>query len=585
MRSKRSLPRPGNRFRFVAGFHGFLLTLLLITSSAGFAQIIPGGDIQEEQLRTWQLIHGTDGSSMTSRPIWQSRYNPSEMADTESGSWWNRDYSPRRFTLTGNIEAGVYAPVVRTTINSQVPYGENNEAAWYGRGVSTEFQGGFWVTSDYMTLTFRPHLVRHANNDFVEPRFIPRMSGGVPYYVAEGISQLIDTPYRFGPESFSSADWGYSSVRIHYGPLETGLSTEPLTWGGNVRYPLMMSRNAPGIPHWFVGTRSPVSIPYLGDLEFRWMLGQPQDSKYLKELHGENYPDRFFNGLNFVISPKWIPNLHLGHSRAFHSFMGDKGVTFNKLFDIFDPYSLKRLRQRYGGQDEIPLRNELRSYYFRWVWPESRFELYGEFIRDGILWDSRDLLMEPRHHAGYGFGFQKLFDAPLANMYRIQVELTNLTPSGLQEVRPQTYIYGDENIRQGHTNRGQVLGAAIGPGSNSQFIAVDGYSENGRIGIYVRRLADNNHYHYEFDREQDRERRGTGWGDYWRHRTDITVGSRFLYDLGSVILTGDISWTRLMNYGRFDYGRFGSGIHIETYDPTDKDIENTQVQIGLQYRF
>ncbi|MCC5913740.1 MAG: hypothetical protein JJU46_05130 [Balneolaceae bacterium] len=577
----------GSGFANALPFTAMMLSLLFTQGvSTAFAQTVPGGDIQEEQLRTWQLIYGSESSSLTNRPVWNAIYLNLQEEIDGTGSWLYRDYTTRRYELPYGFEAGLFSPLIQTTTNSQVPYGGNNEAAWYGRGTSLELQGGFWITSDYFTVTFRPHLVRHGNNDFNEPRFIPRNGDDDPFYVAEGIGDIIDMPYRFGPESYNTADWGYSSVRLHYRAIETGFSTEPLTWGGNIQYPLMMSRNAPGVPHWFAGTRSPLTLPYIGSVEFRWMLGFPQDSPYVDEYDGNPAEEgRFLNAFNITYSPRWVPNLHIGHTRAFHSIRDERESTRSMIFDIFDPYQLKRLRERYGGRDEVPVRNELRSYYFRWVWPESRFELYGEFIRDGVLWDSRDLISSARHHAGYGFGIQKLFDAPLARKYRFQAEFTNLTPSGLQEVRPQKHIYSDETISQGHTNRGQVLGAAIGPGSNSQFFAVDGYSENGRFGLYFQRLADNNHFHFDFDRTQNRERVGTGWGDYWRHRTDLTFGTRFLYDFGSWILTGDISWTRLMNYGRFEYGVFGRGISISSYDPTDKDVENMKVQFGLQYRF
>src|SRR5690625_5072133 len=74
--------------------------------------------------------------------------------------------------------------------------------------------------------------------------------------------------------------------------------------------------------------------------------------------------------------------------------------------------------------------------------------------------------MEPRHNSGYALGVIKLVEAPLADFYKLHVEFTNMTPGFIQEVRPQNYYYTNEEIRQGHTNRGHLLGAAIGPGSN-----------------------------------------------------------------------------------------------------------------------
>ncbi len=68
-------------------------------------------------------------------------------------------------------------------------------------------------------------------------------------------------PYRFGPDAYSDFDWGLSSARIHYKSIEAGISTEPLWWGPGVQYALMMSNNAGGFQHLFLGTRSPLQLP------------------------------------------------------------------------------------------------------------------------------------------------------------------------------------------------------------------------------------------------------------------------------------------------------------------------------------
>src|SRR5690625_7055915 len=80
------------------------------------------------------------------------------------------------------------------------------------------------------------------------------VKGGLRY-IAEGIGVRSDAPFRFGPDPFTTFDWGNSYIRAHYKSIEAGLSTEPLWWGPMQRYPLIMSNNAPGVPHAFLGTR------------------------------------------------------------------------------------------------------------------------------------------------------------------------------------------------------------------------------------------------------------------------------------------------------------------------------------------
>lgn len=554
----------------------------LLMATGIFAQQIPIGDLMEEQIKIHQLKYGSEFSSFTNRALWMGVYNKSmNQAETTTG-WWNTPIETTAADVADFMTIGFYKPELKTTTNSMLPYGENNGAAWYGRGTNTELEGGLWLTSDYVTVTFRPQFIYQQNRDFEIPRFIPGSQTNDPEFVAEGIGDIIDQPFRFGDSSFDSGTLGYSSIRLHYNEFEIGLSTEPLWWGGNVKYPLVMSNNAPGMRHYFLGTREPFKIPYIGDVEFKWVWGFPEDSDYF-EAEEEFLRDRFMNAINISYSPAFLSDFYIGITRALHTYIDDDGLSGEDISMILDPMFLENFIEARGPLSLSKPRNQLNSLYVRWIWPESSIEIYGEYFRDDFSWDSRDLLMEPRHNSGYAFGFQKLFDAPAAEFYRLNVEFTNMTPSFIEEVRPQNFYYTNVDIPQGHTNRGQILGAAIGPGSNSQFISLDGYSQNGRIGVFARRLADNNHFHFRFDRELNRpEEFRQGFGDYWRNRTDLTLGARFLHMFPSIILQGEISWTKLFNYGRFDYGQFG-GTTIANFEPYD--AENLQLQFSVSYRF
>lgn len=572
-------------FSFFGVVSSFVLAILIQLSFTALAsaQILPINEIKEEQLRLQQLMQGSKVSSFTNRPIWNHIYSE-YMYEAGSGiqsGFWTRPLEEVQIDLGYSVTFGVYNPGVQITSNSSVPYGENNEAAWYGRGLNTEFTGGVWLTSDYVTATFRPQFSLSENRAFETPRFIPQDANGQYRYVAEGISNIIDRPYRFGPNSFNNTSAGYTSLRVHYDAFEAGYSNEPLQWGPNIKYPLLLSNNAPGMEHFFLGTRHPFAIPYIGSIEFKWINAFPKDSDYFDQP--EPYQKkRYMGGINLVYSPSFIRNLHLGFARVVHTYIED-GLQGRDMGMLFDPFYLKNFEQKRGNLRDVKPRNHLNSIFARWVWPESRFEVFAEFFREDFAWDSRDLLMEPRHNSGYAFGVSKLVRAPLADFYKLHVEFTNMTPGYIQEVRPQNYYYTHDEIKQGHTNRGHVLGAAIGPGSNSQYISVDGYFPIGRLGLFFRRLADNNHFHYEYDRLLNRpEEFRRGFGDYWRNRTDLSFGGRGLIKVQDFLVTAELSWTKLFNYGRFDYGKFG-GLSVANFEPYDKT--NVQFQLSVTYIF
>ncbi len=560
------------------------VAILLSISGLAVAQILPINEIMEEQIRLQQLMQGSKYSSFTNRPVWMSIYDD-YMNEAESGlqsGFWTRPLNQKRYELGSTIQAGVYQPVIKITSNSDVPYGENNEAAWYGRGLNSEFTAGIWVTSDYVTATFRPQFSIHENRAFETPRFIPQDPLGQQRYIAEGIGDIIDMPYRFGPNSFNTANPGYTSIRLHYDAFEAGYSNEPLQWGPNAKYPLLLSNNAPGMKHFFLGTRRPFAIPYIGSVELKWINAFPEDSDYFDQP--ESYQrERYMGGINLVYSPSFIRNLHLGFGRIVHTYLEEDGLSRREMGMLFDPFYLNNFVRKRGNLRDVKPRYHLNSLFGRWVWPESRIEIFAEYYREDFAWDSRDLLMEPRHNSGYALGVIKLVEAPLADFYKLHVEFTNMTPGFIQEVRPQNYYYTNEEIRQGHTNRGHLLGAAIGPGSNSQYISIDGYFPSGRAGIFFRRLADNNHFHYNYDRFLNRpEEFRNGYGDYWRNRIDLTLGGRGLIKLYDFLLTAELSWTKLFNYGRFDYGKFG-GLNVTNFEPYDKT--NLQFQLSVTYLF
>ena len=52
-------------------------------------------------------------------------------------------------------------------------------------------------------------------------------------------------------------------------------------------------------------------------------------------------------------------------------------------------------------------------------------------------------------------------------------------------------------VPQGHTNRGQLLGAAIGPGSDAQYLAADLLFDRRTLGVYLERIRRDEDAYFE----------------------------------------------------------------------------------------
>lgn len=561
-----------NYFNLLTPFikNGSLILLIFALCESANGQTIPVGSLQDEQLQLESLLQDSIAIYPINRPSLSSTYHQTYLNRSSSNKWWERPLGLNEYTLTDHIDIGIQPFSIQNTINTRLPYGENNGAAWYGRGNNTELKGGFYLKSRYATLNVQPHIIYQQNKDFLRPGFIPGDGQGNIRYVAEGIWQFIDAPFRFGPDPYNTFDWGNSSFRLHHGKFEAGVSSEALWWGGMARYPLLMSNNAPGIPHAFVGSREAIHIPYAGSFQFKWIFGYPQKSGYYDGEGAGN--TRITNAINIKYQPKLFDNITLGFTRLIHSYQNN-GFQFSDVTDIVNPFQSGNQANLAG----IDQRNQMASMYVHMLFPEANAEIFGEFLREDFSFDSRDFINEPHHNSGYAFGFQKISHVPYVDFVKTHLEFTNLTTSQLKQVRPQTYIYSHTTVRQGHTSRGQIMGAAIGPGSNSQYLGIDGYKNNFKLGFFVQRLVDNDNFHFQFG---DASLSPSNFGDYFRHRVDLNVGLNFLYGPGPFYINSRLAWTKAYNYGRFDLNNLDETT-IQNFERNDRI--NLQFQIGITY--
>lgn len=554
--------------------HIIFSILLFFSGGLAYSQSIYSGSLLDEQLQLQSLLNDSLQLSTINKPFSNKSYTEfSELSILDKSKWWNNPVNARDLYSNSVLSAKLLPIFIQNTSNSRLPISENNRAAWYGRGSNLEFTGGFLFNTKYLTLNIQPQIVYQENVDFLHPRFIRFDSDGNVLYRAQEIGLRLDNPFRFGPDPFTTVDWGNSSIRIRYSNFQAGISTEPLWWGPAGKYPLMMSNNAPGFAHGFIGTKKPVLIPKIGFIQFRWISGYPKQSKYYDGV-GRN-ETRFTNGANIAFSPMILKNMTIGLSRVFHLYEVD-GFNFRNVLGLFDPFSRAALVRTQGGDSVRQVRNQTASLYVHLKFAEARAEIFAEMFREDHSYDMRDFFIQPHHNSAFSFGFQKISDFPKVDFIKTHLEFTNLTASQLDQVRFQSYYYTHSRIRQGHTNRGQLLGAAIGPGSNSQFLSIDAYKGIYKFGIYGQRIVRNDNFHFKEGSSSISPSRD--FGDYFRHRIDLNFGLNFLYGPGPFYINSRLVWTKAYNYGRFDYGNL-DGVNAINYDQFDRT--NVQFQIGI----
>jgi hypothetical protein len=380
--------------------------------------------------------------------------------------------------------------------NFGFPYGSNDGPVWAGRGLTGTASGGITGRLGPVSLVLAPIAFITQNTSFT---LMPNGETGARRFGDGQHVQYVDRPQRFGDGAYGRIDPGNSTVRLDAGPIAAGLSTANVAWGPFERYPFILGSNAPGFLHGFLGTSRPANI-WIGSVHARALWGRLEQSEYSPVEGGPAYVSvsepgtrRFASGLVLIFEPRGVRGLELGLSRFFHSPWpadGLSGDDFKKPFESI-------LKRGVDGAPEFSdpgatADNQLISGFVRWAFPTAGFEMYAEYGREDHSWDRRDFLQEPDHSRSYGLGLRKVLRLRPARMDGLTVELINFQFPHLARTGRGggggTYIHSV--LRQGHTHRGQLLGADVGvDAAAGSTIRWDGYSPAGRASVALHRVV------------------------------------------------------------------------------------------------
>ncbi len=381
------------------------------------------------------------------------------------------------------LSFSLLAPEVRAVWNGGLPFSFNDGALWAGRGLNLAAVAGVRARIGRLAIVLAPEAVYAENSPF---QTIPYPEGGQaersPFASSfHAPPESLDLPSRFGADPVSRLYAGQSSLSLHTGPLAVGVATENLWWGPGIRNAIVMSGHAPGIPHVFLRAAGPLRTP-LGELSGRWILGGLRESRYFDDDPDNDW--RTLSALALTLRPALEPDLTLGFARAVVATY-EPGET--PLLAPFDAFQNVGRPNSAAPADPPAEADQVFSLFARWIFPDAGFEAYGEWARFEQPISFRDLLVAPNHSQGYTLGLQ--WARPTASsIVRLQGELTYLEPSATFRQRPLVSTYASRVVEQGYTNQGQIIGAGIGPGASSQWLAIDYLHPRLQAGAFAGRI-------------------------------------------------------------------------------------------------
>ena len=280
---------------------------------------------------------------------------------------------------------------------------------------------------------------------------------------------------------------------LEYRGVAGGISNENQWFGPGIRNALILSNNAPGFPHLFVRTAHPWRTR-IGSIEARLIAGGLTESHWFDTTSTNNV--RSISTFAFSIRPAFEKNLVLGGARSVYGTSMGWDVVGRNFLDAFS--NVGRPNNRALGDSTVSPggRDQIFSLFGRWVFPDDGFEAYAEWARLEFPYSFRDLLTAPNHSQGYTLGLQYARPAfTREGRFRLQGEITSVEQSATWRDRPQGSFYTSRKVIQGYTQMGQALGAAIGPGASSQWLALDFIDPVWSFGINAGRIRWNEDIH------------------------------------------------------------------------------------------
>jgi hypothetical protein len=445
--------------------------------------------------------------------------------------------SPSQLTLSSvgaraRTEWALLLPEVRATWNSRLPDGENDGGVWAGRGANYLVRTGALVRVGPVSLIAAPELTRSENRGFeIFPgRQAGRSAFSSPWHIG---GRSADLPLRFGDASLTTLHAGQSSLTIDARAVAFGASTENLWWGPAQRNALVMSDNAEGIPQLFVRTARPLRTR-VGTFEARLLIGALTESLFFDTLATNDL--RSISAAAVTWRPRFDPDLTVGIARAVTGEAATRGRIAGRFADVLTRWRARRVDD--DSASSPPARDQIMSLFARWSSPATGLDVYGEWARQELPRSLRDLLLAPQNTQGYTVGVAEALHVRRSDVLRLELELTNLEQSRTFADRPQPAdYYVGLATAQGYTQRGQTIGAALGPGGSSQRLRVDYYASRWQAGLFAGRARyENDALYREF------------LPNLLRHDVGVFGGARAGLRLPHLDAIASLSFTDRLNY-------------------------------------
>lgn len=537
----------------------YVLGLLLLSYTV-FAQTTLLDDISLQDLqRNAQLLNGKDSAKYENQSFMiRSTLALQELETSVSDKLKLQSISLRHTTQN----------------NSLMPLGFNQGTIYPSVGFQSRWSIGVHFSWKFLDVNLQPELVNAENLPNVPFAGSPQ-DGNYWTRIFFLINNNIDQYRYFGYEPLKTFFPGQSRISLKIGNLVAGVSTENNWWGPGFRNSLLMTNEASGFLHYFVQNRKPVNTS-IGTFEGKGLIGflenptmlSPEDKNLRPIWSGgiekKNNSVRLLKAFTVNWQPKWVPNFYLGYSFAHQTYLENEGPQPGKPF-VENP------------------KMQLGAFLFRFALPKDHTEFYAELGQPDKLVGPASFFGDSTK-TGFVIGGRKLFPLGKNNKSYLQlgIEFTQLQLMDPGLVIDNNNVWGgplhnswytSTQVRQGYTHNAKMLGASIGPGSNSQSVYLSLHRGRSLIRFNFERFVRNNDFYvYQY----------FGSGHANRYWVNLTAGIEAQIGITKNLLLGASYLNTAVN--NYMWVRIEDGIADWSDSSTKSDYINQQWQVSLKYQ-
>jgi hypothetical protein len=213
------------------------------------------------------------------------------------------------------------------------------------------------------------------------------------------------------------------------------------------------------------------------------------------------------------------------------------------------------------------------SWFARYIMPKEKAEIYYEYGRTGESMHIVNIFQRSPYERGFTAGLKKQYDLKKNRggiLVGLEITTLSLPEADMVYSKPKSWYLG-QYVRQGFTHQGKVLGAGIGPGSNSQTVYIQWIKNKNWLGLSFNRTIHNqdfyNSTHYYITDH---------FNQYW---VSVSTTAYFNFEHKKIALSGEYTWLRDLNRN-WEWVRYTD----IGFNNIGKDIFNNSGKLMIRYR-